>query len=277
MLGASFLPAGPAARAQQPDSVFADAPRETLDLVGCPQFRLFDKDFYRNKVFLLGESHGVQRLQDVDFALLRHLNQRADVRHYLAEVDCAKAYYLNDYLHTGNETTLARVFASWVREQAQWGNAGFMAKIRRIRGLNQTLPPARRIQFVGIDGVQDYALLADYLHDLRAAGRPLPPGWPRPSIRCKPPCALPPTWPPTWPCAPGGRWLKLRPPPAAPSVAKPAPKCGTRSLTSATLARCRAASSSCLPTTRPPYPSGTWRTRNSTACGAWATCRSKRA
>ncbi len=175
LLAAALLLAGPAARAQQPDSIFTDAPRETVDLAGPPRFMLFDKAFYRNKVFLLGESHGVQRLQDVDFALLRHLNQRAGVRRYLAEVDCAKAYYLNEYLRTGDEATLDRVFASWVREQAQWGNADFRAKIGRIRGLNQTLPTGRRIRFVGIDGVQDYALLADYLADRRAAGRPLAP------------------------------------------------------------------------------------------------------
>ena len=175
LLGAALLLAGPAARAQQPDSVFADAPRETLDLTGPPAFKLFDDAFYRNKVFLLGEVHGVQRLQDVDFALLRHLNQRAGVRRYLAEVDCAQAFYLNEYLRTGDEATLDRVFASWVREQAQWANADFRAKIGRIRDLNQTLPPARRIRFVGIDGVQDYPLLADYLGELRAAGRPLPP------------------------------------------------------------------------------------------------------
>jgi len=175
LLAAALLLAGPAARAQQPESIFTDAPRETLDLAGPPQFRLFNRAFYRNKVFLLGESHGVQRLQDVDFALLRHLNQRAGVRRYLAEVDCAKAYYLNEYLRTGNEGTLDRVFASWVREQAQWGNADFRAKIQRIRGLNQTLPAGRRIALVGIDGVQDFALLADYLRDRRAAGRPLPP------------------------------------------------------------------------------------------------------
>ncbi|GAB3636065.1 hypothetical protein GCM10027422_16550 [Hymenobacter arcticus] len=172
---AALLLAGLAARAQQPESIFTDAPRETLDLAGSPQFRLFDRAFYQNKVFLLGESHGVQRVQDVDFALLRHLNQRAGVRRYLAEVDCAKAYYLNEYLRTGDAATLDRVFASWVREQAQWGNADFRAKIVRIRGLNQTLPAGRRIQFVGIDGVQDFALLADYLRDLRAAGWPLPP------------------------------------------------------------------------------------------------------
>lgn len=176
LLGAALLLTGAAAHAQAPDSVFADAPRETLNLAGAPGFKLFDQAFYQNQVFLLGESHGVARVQQVDFELLRHLNQRAGVRRYLAEVDCAKAYYLNEYLRTGDEATLSRVFASWVRQQEQWGNADFKEKVRRIRGLNQTLPAARRIRFVGIDGVQDFGLLADYLAALRASGRPLPPG-----------------------------------------------------------------------------------------------------
>ncbi|QHJ07227.1 erythromycin esterase family protein [Hymenobacter busanensis] len=160
--------------AASPDSVFAGTPRETLALPGTPDFRLFDEAFYQNQLFLLGEAHGVQRPQEIDFALLRHLNQRAGVRHYLAEVDCAKAYYLNEYLRTGDEPTLRRVFASWVRQQAQWGNEDFVRKIQRIRALNATLPAARRIRFVGIDGLQDYALAADYLAVLQARANKLP-------------------------------------------------------------------------------------------------------
>jgi hypothetical protein len=174
LLGASLLFAG-ATQAQQPDSVFNHAPHESLDLAGAPQFALFDPAFYQNKLFLLGESHGVQRVQEVDFALLRHLNQRAGVRTYLAEVDCAQAFYLNEYLRTGDEPTLSRVFASWVAGQAQWANADFQQKIRHIRQFNQTLPAARRIRFVGIDGVQDYPLMVTYLAAQRAAGRALPP------------------------------------------------------------------------------------------------------
>jgi len=174
LLGVGLL-RGAAAQAQQPDSVFNRAPHETLDLGGTPQFALFNPAFYRNKLFLLGESHGVQRVQDLDFALLRHLNQRAGVRTYLAEVDCAQAFYLNDYLRTGDEAPLGRVFAGWAAGQAQWANADFQQKIRRIRQLNQTLPAGRRIRFVGIDGVQDYPLLAAYLAAQRATGRPLPP------------------------------------------------------------------------------------------------------
>lgn len=149
----------------QPEAVFAGVPQETV-AGDDPAFALFDQKFYDNQLFLLGEAHGVQRPQELDFALLKHLNQRAGVRTYLAEVDAPKAYYLNQYLRTGQDSTLRRVFRSWVASQAQWGNQEFYQKIQRIRALNQTLPVARRIRFVGIDGLQDLPLAANYLRAL---------------------------------------------------------------------------------------------------------------
>jgi Erythromycin esterase len=129
---------------------------------------LFDPAFYRNQLFLLGEVHGFQKPQEVDFALLRHLNRRVGVRYYVAEVDMSQAYFLNRYLTTGNDSTLMRVFRQWVRETAQWANRDFFRKIQRIRTLNQTLPANRQIQFLGIDRIQDRALVAEYLTGLLA-------------------------------------------------------------------------------------------------------------
>ncbi len=154
------------------ESVFAGVPQETIAADG-PNFALFDPQFYTNQLFLLGESHGVQRPQELDFALLKHLNQRAGVRTYVAEVDCAKAYYLNEYLRTGQDSTLRRVFRSWVAGQMQWGNEDFYRKIQRIRALNQALPAARRIRFIGLDGLQDLPLAADYAQALTSP-HPLP-------------------------------------------------------------------------------------------------------
>ena len=134
---------------------------------------VFDDAFYENQLFLLGESHGFQKVQDVDFALLKHLNQRVGVRYYVAEVDMSKAYFLNQYLQTGNDSTLMRVFRSWVRETMQWANRDFFRKIQRIRALNQTLPANRQIRFLGLDRIQDRALVADHLGEL-LAGRKLP-------------------------------------------------------------------------------------------------------
>ncbi|AWM33556.1 erythromycin esterase family protein [Hymenobacter nivis] len=176
LLWAVLLLDTPGVRAQTaaPESVFAGAPLETIE-AGREAFALFDKAFYTNQLFLLGESHGVRGPQDVDFALLKHLNARAGVRTYMAEVDCAKAFYLNEYLRTGQDSALRLVFRSWMAGRAQWANQEFYRKIQRIRFLNLTLPTARRIRFVGLDELQDLPLAADYVTALLRTS-PLAPG-----------------------------------------------------------------------------------------------------
>ncbi|MDO7875385.1 erythromycin esterase family protein [Hymenobacter sp. ASUV-10] len=145
---------------------FGGVPLAAVPLAAEGTFPAFEDSFYQNQLFLLGEAHGVQRPQDVDFALLRHLNERAGVRTYMAEIDCAKAYYLNEYLRTGDEKTLDLVFRSWIAANSQWANNDYRAKLQRIRTWNLTLPQRRQVRFVGIDEVQDAALAADYLNAL---------------------------------------------------------------------------------------------------------------
>lgn len=159
-----LLMGAPGAQAQTalPESLFTGAPLEAIQ-AGNEEFALFNKAFYANQLFLLGEAHGVRGPQALDFALLKHLNARAGVRTYVAEVDCAKAYYLNEYLRTGQDSTLRLVFRSWVAGRAQWANQEFYQKIQRIRALNQTLPVGRRIRFVGLDELQDLPLVATYI------------------------------------------------------------------------------------------------------------------
>lgn len=155
----------------QSDTSYTSVPHQPVQLDAANPFPLFDESFYKNQLFLLGESHGVQTPQAVDFALLKHLNQRVGLRHYLAEVDASQARLLNQYLQTGDTTLLKRVFSRWVKQKAQWGNADFYRKIQRIRALNQTLPNRRQIRFVGIDRIQDNALTADHLSSLLTTAR----------------------------------------------------------------------------------------------------------
>lgn len=133
---------------------------------------IVDADFFDHQVFLLGESHGVSEPQNVDFNFLKLLNRKAGVRTYVAEVDFAKAWYLNEYLDHGGETKLDTVFADWVRQDAQWANKDFQEKIRKIRALNQTLPASKRIHFTGIDQIHNPVLVATYL-DALLAKKPL--------------------------------------------------------------------------------------------------------
>lgn len=151
----------------QPDSLpYSQLPHETIHLGQKANFSLFDEAFYTNQLFLLGESHGIQKPQELDFELLKHLNHKTGLRYYLAELDATKARYINVYLKTGNENLLDSVFRSWVQEQAQWANKNFLDKIRKIRALNQTLSSARQIEFVGIDRIQDKSLVAQELSQL---------------------------------------------------------------------------------------------------------------
>lgn len=121
--------------------------------------------FYASRLILLGESHGVAAPQVLDLELLTHLNQRIGVRDYVAEVDPVQGDRLNAYLETGDEAILDRVFDFWSDGGAQWGNASFEAKVRGVRALNQTLPVERRIRFLGVDAIQDWPLLRQWIED----------------------------------------------------------------------------------------------------------------
>ncbi|RSK35219.1 erythromycin esterase family protein [Hymenobacter metallilatus] len=158
-----------ATRAQdtRPDTaLFVGVPQATVSLGQPTTFPAFEAGFYDNQLFLLGEAHGTERPQEIDLALLQHLNQRAGVRTYVGEVDCAKAYFLNEYLRTGKEATLDLIFRSWQADGSQWANTAMRAKFQRLRSWNQTLPAKRRVRVLGLDQLQDLPLAAEYLHIL---------------------------------------------------------------------------------------------------------------
>ncbi|WP_044003227.1 erythromycin esterase family protein [Hymenobacter swuensis] len=158
-----------------PDTaVFAGVPQATVPLGQPMAFPKFEASFYDNQLFLLGEAHGTERPQEIDLALLQHLNQRAGVRTYVGELDCANAYFLNEYLRTGKETTLDLAFRSWQADGSQWANTAMRAKFQKLRSWNQTLPAQRRIKVLGIDQLQDLPLAAEYLRVL-TRGLMLPP------------------------------------------------------------------------------------------------------
>ncbi|GGD08621.1 hypothetical protein [Aquisalinus flavus] len=119
-------------------------------LAEAPEFA-FDDSFYDNRLFLFAEMHGYGAPQDFDFALLRHLNERAGVRYYLAELPPSAAFAFNHYLETGDDAQARQVFDDFAAQKAQWGNKEFFAKLEKIRALNMALPDDRKIWFIGVD------------------------------------------------------------------------------------------------------------------------------
>ena len=132
----------------------------------------FDDAFYDHDLFLLGEIHGAQMAQDVDLAMMKHLNQRAGVRWLMAELSYVQAARFNAFLDTGEESYLAPVFEKWLASSTQWGNQQHYDKILAVRAYNMTLPPERRLRYFGVDSIGEdsqadaAAWLAGLLSDL---------------------------------------------------------------------------------------------------------------
>lgn len=122
--------------------------------------------FYDHQLFLVGEIHGIKRGQDVDLAFLKLLNQKLKLTTYIMEVDFAKAYLLNQYLESGDESLIDAVFEDWIAQNAQWANTDFQDKIRKIRVYNQSLNAVQRIHFEGIDRIQHPLLVARYFKEV---------------------------------------------------------------------------------------------------------------
>jgi len=132
--------------------------KTALDLNGKNQWEQLKSDAEQNQFLILGESHGAQDAQLIDFSLLKYLNKTVGTQNYIAELDYAQSSCINEYLKNGNETILNNVFRYWVKNNAQWGNYDFYNKIIKIRALNRTLPKTKQITFSGIDKVQDFDL-----------------------------------------------------------------------------------------------------------------------
>jgi hypothetical protein len=123
----------------------------------------FPPSFFLAQLYLVGESHGSAAPHLLDLQLLALLNEKRLVRDYLAEMDPLQASYINTYLQTGDERALDRVFDGWRDSFAQWGSVSYRDKVRGVRILNQKLPADRRIRFHGLDRIQDWGDLANWL------------------------------------------------------------------------------------------------------------------
>jgi hypothetical protein len=137
--------------------------RAVLDLKGDNQWDMLKTDAEQNQFIILGESHGAQAAQLIDFSLLKYLNKTVGTKNYIAELDFAQAAAINEYLRTGDKALLKTVFRTWVKRHAQWGNADFYKKIVKISQLNKTLPKQKQITFIGVDQIQDFTLYFNFL------------------------------------------------------------------------------------------------------------------
>lgn len=114
---------------------------------------LFDEDFYKSQVFLLGEIHGYADNQKLDKELLFFLNKKAGVKYYIAEMDSLTAKKLNVFLKDSSkdEAKLKEVVVAIKQRIPQQSSQELFDKWNEIYDYNQKLSDSLKITVIGID------------------------------------------------------------------------------------------------------------------------------
>lgn len=112
-------------------------------------FSLLDNYLQDNEVFFTGEGHGVAINPKLSVGFLKYFNEKAGVRYYLSEMPYSAAMFLNEYLKTGDETILKKLYKP-LKGTFEW-NKQYYEKWKDIYAYNLTLPENRKISVVGID------------------------------------------------------------------------------------------------------------------------------
>ncbi len=119
-------------------------------------------DFYRNRLFLVGESHGSAAPHLFDLALFEQVARRTGLRNYLAECDPVQGAAFDRYVRIGDDGGMRRVFDFWSGGGAQWGSRSYEDKIRGLRAVALRLRGAP-VRVYGLDAVQDWPMTMDWL------------------------------------------------------------------------------------------------------------------
>jgi len=134
--------------------------------------KLFDSDFYKSQVFLLGEIHGYADNQKIDQEMLFFLNKKVGIKYYIAEMDSLTAKKSNAFLSEKqkNKAILKEVVESIKRRIPQQASQELFDKWNAIYDYNQNLADSLKITVIGIDknfddeskGSRDEAMVSNF-------------------------------------------------------------------------------------------------------------------
>ncbi len=138
---------------------------ETIPLESTFSYREINKDIPNNQLILVGEIHGFHEPTKFDVDFFKFLNKNHGVNFYVAEFDYVQASFINSYLKTGNEKTLAKALKKWAVIQGR-NNKDYVDKYRALHKYYQEIPEQNKFKFLGIDRIQDLSLFKKFIKDL---------------------------------------------------------------------------------------------------------------
>ncbi|MBL0738735.1 hypothetical protein JI750_17700 [Flavobacterium sp. GN10] len=139
--------------------------------------KLFDADFYKSQVFLLGEIHGYADNQKIDQEMLFFLNKKEGIKYYIAEMDSLTAKKLSVFLleKQKNKAILKEVVESIKRRIPQQASQELFDKWSAVHDYNQNLADSLKITVIGIDknfddeskGSRDEAMVVNFKNSIK--------------------------------------------------------------------------------------------------------------
>lgn len=125
-------------------------------------FKHLDHYIKTNDLFLYGEFHGIKETTKIDFELIKYFNKKAGMKIHLAEIDFSQAYFLNEYLKSGNEKLIDYVLNSWIIYHGH-NNLDYKNKWIQIYKLNKVNSENSQIKVYGIDKIQNLEVTKSHL------------------------------------------------------------------------------------------------------------------
>lgn len=151
--------------------------KNNVQIGTCIDEKLFDDEFYKSQVFLLGEIHGYADNQKIDQEMLFFLNKKVGVKYYIAEMDSLTAQKLNAFLSEKqkNKTVLKEVVESIKRRIPQQASQELFNKWNAVYDYNQNLADSLKITVIGIDknfddeskGSRDEAMVVNFKNAIK--------------------------------------------------------------------------------------------------------------
>lgn len=139
--------------------------------------KLFDDEFYKSQVFLLGEIHGYADNQKIDQEMLFFLNKKVGIKYYIAEMDSLTAKKLNAFLleKQKDKSILKEVVESVKKRIPQQASQELFDKWNAIYDYNKKLADSLKITVIGIDknfddeskGSRDEAMVVNFENSIK--------------------------------------------------------------------------------------------------------------
>lgn len=145
---------------------FLSANRQAISFIARSNnpYNILDNNLKNKQVFFLGEIHGIENNEKIDFELLKYLQKKVGIKYYLGEMGYSSAYFINQYLTTGNEKYLNSLFDEFAGTVG-WTKEGYNFW-QSLYEYNKQLPNDKKIKVVGIDLEHQYKLGIIHMNDI---------------------------------------------------------------------------------------------------------------